>query len=297
MKRALCLILAILCTLSVLGCSIESPGTDQQLLNELSPSVDGWELVLKEEQTIVSGVNYIKAHFKDKAGLPHIAYILTVNPKKATLYKGTSNNLAEVSPSEAQNVLEHMQASRADGFDVVAAVNGDFFSTRGGYMPSAVSVKNGNILRENNSFRPFCAITKDGQYIISDGRQKAVDLNTLQMATGGSHVLIKNGILYDVFQNDDFSNISHPRTLSGIREDQTILLVVIDGRQKAHSNGATLFQCGQLMLSLGATDAINHDGGGSSTMVLYSDNEYQVVNSPSDGSLRDVFCSIQIIMK
>ena len=267
MKKSLRLFLFILCLLSLLGCNHSNEhfsamkDPDLALIEEINPTVAGWDLIRKEGENITPGVNYIYALFHDAEGLPHVADILTVDPNKATLYKGTSRNGMEISPADKQNVLEHMQASVSDGLNVVAAVNGDFFGINSSYMPSGVSVKNGTILRDNNSFRPFCAITKDGEYIISDGSRDKVDLSTLQMATGGSHVLIRKGQLYDVYQDSAFSTTSHPRTLSGIREDKIILLVVIDGRQQTLSNGATLLQCGMLMQSLGAVEAINHDGG------------------------------------
>lgn len=60
----------------------------------------------------------------------------------------------------------------------------------------------------------------------------------------------------------------HPRTLAGITDDGTLLLVTVDGRDPGVSIGATLGESAELMRSLGARDAINLDGGGSTTMVV-----------------------------
>ncbi|MFB6818904.1 phosphodiester glycosidase family protein [Streptomyces sp. NPDC056347] len=60
----------------------------------------------------------------------------------------------------------------------------------------------------------------------------------------------------------------HPRTLAGITGDGTLLLVTVDGRDPGVSIGATLAEAAELMLSLGARDALNLDGGGSTTMVV-----------------------------
>jgi Phosphodiester glycosidase len=68
------------------------------------------------------------------------------------------------------------------------------------------------------------------------------------------------------------------RTLAGVREDGTLLLVTVDGRRPGWSVGMTLPEAARLMRSLGARDAINLDGGGSSTMIVRG----QVVNRPSD---------------
>jgi exopolysaccharide biosynthesis protein len=62
---------------------------------------------------------------------------------------------------------------------------------------------------------------------------------------------------------------------------------VIDGRQNAHSIGITLPELGELMLSHGASDALNLDGGGSSTLIFLSEGG-QVTNRPSDGKFRGV---------
>lgn len=60
--------------------------------------------------------------------------------------------------------------------------------------------------------------------------------------------------------------VRHPRTAAGVTADGRILiLLVIDGRQPGHSIGVTLPELADLMIGLGATDAINLDGGGSST--------------------------------
>ena len=69
-----------------------------------------------------------------------------------------------------------------------------------------------------------------------------------------------------------------PRTLAGVRADGTILLVTVDGRRPGWSVGMTLPEAARLMRSLGARDALNLDGGGSSTMTVRG----EVVSRPSD---------------
>jgi Phosphodiester glycosidase len=71
-----------------------------------------------------------------------------------------------------------------------------------------------------------------------------------------------------------------PRTLAGVRPDGTLLLVTVDGRLPGWSVGMTLPEAARLMRSLGARDALNLDGGGSTGMVVRG----EVVNRPSDRS-------------
>ncbi|MFD7325222.1 phosphodiester glycosidase family protein [Streptomyces sp. NPDC059875] len=59
-----------------------------------------------------------------------------------------------------------------------------------------------------------------------------------------------------------------PRTLAGVTKDGSVLLVTLDGREPGVSEGATLPEAADLLRSLGATDGVNLDGGGSTTMVV-----------------------------
>jgi hypothetical protein len=77
-----------------------------------------------------------------------------------------------------------------------------------------------------------------------------------------------------------FSRARHPRSALGIgRDSLTLYLVTVDGRQ-ASSVGMTLEELADQMLALGALEALNFDGGGSTALVVRD----SVVNAPSDTS-------------
>ncbi len=107
--------------------------------------------------------------------------------------------------------------------------------------------------------------------------------NVTALIGGGPRLLI-NGAkppTYVGFEGfgSDFVNTRHPRTAVGFNQDSTkVFFVVVDGRQSNLSVGMTIDELANLMLSLGSYNAVNLDGGGSSTMVIYN----HVVNSPSD---------------
>lgn len=74
---------------------------------------------------------------------------------------------------------------------------------------------------------------------------------------------------------------THPRTAVAVnRRTGTVWWVVVDGRQPGYSEGMTLPELAALLAELGATDAINLDGGGSTTMALSVQGQAQVMNSP-----------------
>lgn len=106
--------------------------------------------------------------------------------------------------------------------------------------------------------------------------------NVTSLIGGGPRLLI-NGVKPSTFIGfegfgADFVETRHPRTAAGYNRDSTIAyFAVVDGRQSL-SAGMSLSELADLMLSLGAHNAVNLDGGGSSTMVIHN----QVVNSPSD---------------
>jgi hypothetical protein len=82
-----------------------------------------------------------------------------------------------------------------------------------------------------------------------------------------------------------------PRTLAGVRRDGSLLLVTVDGRAPGWSTGVTLFEAARVMRSLGARDALNLDGGGSSAMAVRG----RTVSRPSDGLERAVSDALVVL--
>ena len=127
-------------------------------------------------------------------------------------------------------------------------------------------------------------------------------------AIGGGPILMKDGkpvfdytttlsgkfmTNYELLQSDIFSGTARPpRTLIGSTQDNKIVLFVCDGRQ-AHSDGATLLELVQIIKSIGCTNVLNLDGGGSSTIIANG----QLLNKPSDGSERAVATVVSFVKK
>jgi Exopolysaccharide biosynthesis protein related to N-acetylglucosamine-1-phosphodiester alpha-N-acetylglucosaminidase len=113
---------------------------------------------------------------------------------------------------------------------------------------------------------------------------------------GGGPRLLTNGSYSYANNFDGAENVSHAfqsaaRTAVGVTPANKLLLVVVDSNPGV-SSGATLTQLADLMLALGATNALNLDGGGSSTMV--AGTNYALRNVPSDGSQRLVANALTI---
>lgn len=99
---------------------------------------------------------------------------------------------------------------------------------------------------------------------------------------GGVPQLIKNGKIEITWEAEkigkDFVETKHPRTAVAKLKDGKFLMVTVDGREPEHSIGINLNDLATFLLELGATDAMNLDGGGSTTMFLNG----EIKNKPSD---------------
>lgn len=88
-------------------------------------------------------------------------------------------------------------------------------------------------------------------------------------------------------RNDlSFVNKRHNRTAVGIRPDGSILMLVVDGRSK-QSEGFTLDELQNTLYWLGCSDALNLDGGGSTTLYIQKEGENGIINHPSDNGRYD----------
>lgn len=92
-------------------------------------------------------------------------------------------------------------------------------------------------------------------------------------------------------------SVRHPRTAAGVtRDGRQLILAVVDGRQPNWSVGMTLPELGAILIEYGADDAVNLDGGGSSSMIFQPVGGPVVQNRPSDGAFRAVANHLGIVV-
>lgn len=131
------------------------------------------------------------------------------------------------------------------------------------------------------------AVTRGGAAIIAPASE--IRLPQLRTAVAGSAFLVRNGKdVSAASPSQGDPNNPNPRTLVGLSDHGRYLyLVTVDGRVAVYSRGTTNAQSAALMLAIGATDAINLDGGGSTEMVRADDPGHPyIVNTPSGGAER-----------
>lgn len=104
-----------------------------------------------------------------------------------------------------------------------------------------------------------------------------------QFAVSGNAMMLKNGSPTPP-AND---GARHPRSAVGLSNDaRTLFILAIDGRQETHSRGVTLGELANIFIQFGAHNAINLDGGGSTSLVIKDpgSGSFAIANQPSDSS-------------
>lgn len=122
-----------------------------------------------------------------------------------------------------------------------------------------------------------------------EGRQGVWE-NCSEIASG-SHVILKSGQVFipNRFQSG-FINRRHPRTILAVKRDGKIMFVTIDGRKAGYSVGMTLKEIARMLKKIGAVEAFNFDGGGSTTLFV----DGKAVNYTSDGHQRPIATAILV---
>ncbi|WP_051542215.1 cell wall-binding repeat-containing protein [Clostridium lundense] len=224
--------------------------------------------------------------FRDKDNKKQEMFVVEVYTKNnnASIEAGTPNNKDAFG---MQKVSLQAKAEQTDIEHVIAAVNGDFYYMVTG-EPIGVIHKDGRAVRSKHDPKwNFFAIKRDGTPIIGDSKTYDEVKGDLEEALGGNAILVKDG---SVYQTPPVGSYREPRTAVGIKEDGTVFFVAIDGKQEPYSAGISVKDLANLMIDMGAVQALNLDGGGSTTFVgkKPGTDNLTVWNRPSDGVERNV---------
>jgi exopolysaccharide biosynthesis protein len=200
--------------------------------------------------------------------------------------------------------------------NAIAGINGSFFKMRGAdpddhknltsvplsspskleHNRSVEYLRVNDILITENYFkdkdvtrqpRGVLSISKKGICVLKEDTA----VSNWERTLPGSDVIASGPVLLSsgcetTISGDSFCNKRHPRTAVGKRADGTILILVVDGRFP-ESNGMSIYELQKTMRWLGCVDAINLDGGGSSTLYIKGQSFDGVVNYPSDNKKFD----------
>jgi len=174
--------------------------------------------------------------------------------------------------------------------NAIAAINGTFFDMKNGGSWMLLK-QDGKIINPTKTYseRSNGAFTIDGHQlnIVASNSPKAdwaEHLDAPNIIVAGP-VLLMNGKAATLSQAG-FNVSTHPRSAVAITRNHKLLLVAVDGRSETGS-GMSLFSFTTLLENLGARDALNLDGGGSTTLYVKGQTENGIVNHPSDNNKFD----------
>jgi exopolysaccharide biosynthesis protein len=176
----------------------------------------------------------------------------------------------------------------------IAGINGTFFDIKNGGSVDYLRVNNQLINPSRINKSGFRAEHQKGAIVTKDKKIK------IQQWNGDEHwednllakdVMISGPVLRvdnqdALLAHDVFNYALAPRSMIGIKADGAVLLVAIDGRLP-EAKGVSIFEEQQLMKWLGCVDALNLDGGGSTTLYLKNGKENEILNHPSDNKTFD----------
>ncbi|CAM3216671.1 phosphodiester glycosidase family protein [Paenibacillus lupini] len=197
-------------------------------------------------------------------------------------FNSTTNLLtAFAKDSFGTNIIQNTSTIAAN-HNAIFAINGDYY----GFREDGVVIRNGTVYRDEPT-RIGLAMFNDGTMKPYDEEETSTDDLLAQGVTNAfsfGPALVTNGEIAGDFSHveidKNFGNrsiqASNPRTGIGMISANHYLFVIVDGRSSGYSRGMTLTEFADLFKELGATEAYNLDGGGSSTMYFMG----RVVNSP-----------------
>ncbi|MGP3980161.1 phosphodiester glycosidase family protein [Streptomyces sp. KR80] len=128
--------------------------------------------------------------------------------------------------------------------------------------------------------------------VIRDTSGRRVELDGDDSIVSAAPTLVKDGRIdidaaaegvvdpQDLSFGYAWANARQPRTMAGVDGKGRLILATVDGRQTGGSEGFTLYEAAEFMRSLGAVQALNLDGGGSTAMAVRG----TLVNNPSDAT-------------
>ncbi|HIY76525.1 MAG TPA: phosphodiester glycosidase family protein [Candidatus Sphingobacterium stercorigallinarum] len=169
----------------------------------------------------------------------------------------------------------------------LVAINGGFFDMKNGGSIDYIRV-DGEVINVTK------APSNRANAVLSfDNRHVDIQANTLAHAEDSSlpNVLVSGPLLIErdtlvTLERNPFNDNRHPRTAIGLSPNNTLILLVVDGRNRM-AQGMSLPELSKIMKWLDVHNAMNLDGGGSTTMYIKGATDTDIVNHPSDNKSFD----------
>jgi len=227
------------------------------------------------DNTVVEALAPIKKDkitFEDISNSRYKGYILMVsNPARVSV--GSTDKLNKIG-MKLDGII--------DRYNAIGGINAGGFADPGGRgnggIPMGVLIENGQVLTGTEGIKYYTVgLNQDSQLVLGSFTLSDMRDRKIANAVTFDPFLIVNG--EPTVKPGSYPGGLDPRTVIGQKQDGTIIFLVIDGRQIG-SLGATLEECQNVMLSHGAYNAANLDGGASTEMIYNN----KIINHPSSSA-------------
>lgn len=230
-------------------------------------------------ETVAPGIELTTRRWVNGTSGPFAMQVLEADPNTPAV------NILPVRAGDRAAARE-TTSSMAARYGAAAAVNGGYFTPGG--ASTGIYVWNGEEVAsgKGRSALLWCAergYVEDARIAVLDSASRERPCPATDIVGAGPRLVEGGAVNVGYGENFGHARARHPRTAFATTSRGTMLLVTVDGRQTG-SAGMTLEELAQELVRLGAVEAINLDGGGSTTMVAGG----VVRNRPSDGQERAV---------
>lgn len=238
------------------------------------------------KEKVAKGIEWYQYHFTGEEKLfdaEEFVNVIVVDQKKAK---------RRFALTALEGKLRRTSQAALDSGAIVA-INGSFYNTRPPYNSVCYLKINGEVIFERSGKmgdRDGGAVLIDDRGRVSVEQGDPVDLQWVSTRTepsiiGSGPMMLQDGQRIDM-GTGAFVTLRHPRTAIGTSGNK-VYLVTVDGRSKGNSLGVNLNELANILKWLGAENALNLDGGGSTTMYIEGQPENGIVNRPCDNQKFD----------
>lgn len=198
-----------------------------------------------------------------------------------------------------------MKRKRGEGVNVVATVNTAPwspwerpFNHKYARLPN-LTIADGKVVSHNQRPGPMLLIWNDNTAVITNGLAEA-DFARVAAAHPGFGVIMRGGVVPERKPGKKPPSLA-PRTAFGVSADGRYLYaLIVDGRQPDWSMGADMLDLAGMLKEAGASDAMNMDGGGSTTLVTLGADGKTLVHrnrhDPKYGYYRPVALNLGVVV-
>ena len=238
------------------------------------------------KEKVAKGIEWYQYHFTGEEKIfdaEEFVNVLVVDQKKAK---------RRFALTALEGKLRRTSQAALDS-RAIAAINGSFYNTRPPYNSVCYLKINGEVIFERSGKMG----DRDGGAVLIDDRGRVsveqgdpddpqwVSTRTEPSIIGSGPMMLQDGQRIDM-GTGAFVTLRHPRTAIGTSGNK-VYLVTVDGRSKGNSLGVNLNELANILKWLGAENALNLDGGGSTTMYIEGQPENGIVNRPCDNQKFD----------